>query len=64
MVEGYSTPAVSLKESSVNNIACIGTGEAEIHNQQSSQRVGVSNGVSLNVLPFAAILGDDIVQEE
>jgi hypothetical protein len=64
MVEGYSTPAVSLWESSVNNIACIGTGEAEIYNQQSSQTISALNGGNLYVLAFAAMLGDDTVQEE
>ena len=61
MVEGYSIPAMALWESSDSNIACIGTGEAEIYNQQSSQTVGVSDGGNLNVLAFAAILGDDTV---
>ena len=60
MVEGYSTPAVSLWESSVNNIACIGTED----NQQSSQTIGASDGGNLNVLVFAAMSGDDNVQEE
>ena len=64
MVEGYSVPAVSLWESSVNNIACIGTGEAEIYNQQSSKTIGASDGGNLNILAFAAMLGDDTVQEE
>ena len=64
MVEGYSTPAVSLWESSVKNIACIGIREAEIYNQQSCQTIGVSDGRNLNVLAFTAMLGDDMVQKE
>lgn len=59
MVDGYSIPAVSLHDSNVKNIDYITRREAKIYNQQCSQRVGMSNIGNLNVLAFAAILGNN-----
>ncbi len=64
MVDGYSTQALSLKESSVESIDFIATGEAEINKQQSSQRFVVPNGGNLIDLAFAAMLGNEMGHED